>query len=294
MQPSRRSFLFGRKNAPDSPWQRFCQRLARSCSGRVDDGGLDSGVGTARLAPLDVNDVLHAHALCREYGVGLALAGAPQRRPSRHVLWLDPTVALTRLEPLADAPGLWRAEAGVRLEDLQTAGLMQFAGAPGDMSLAEWLAGAASQLCATGHTADAGVLGADIMLADGTRSALGPFGERDVQPLRGATIQKLVPSLFQLMQRPDAQICMAHSRWGAKIRLDALQPCDGAVNLAHLLLGHGGALAWVESLVLVAAPAVAETYPSETEALPPELEAAAARLDAQAKLLFDPDGLLLP
>jgi len=291
MQSARRSFLFGRSLAPATPWSQFCQRLARTCLGRVDDTGEAQEEGrAARLALAGMDDVLRARALCAEYGVRLALAGAGRAAPGGPVLWLDPTVALTRLEPLADSPGLWRAEAGVPVADLLSAGLTQFVDAPVGMTLAGWLADRAADLCATGRTAHAGVLGLDVMLADGTRTALGPFGERDVQPLRSAAVQQLIPRLFELAGGGDAQVCMVLPRWPARVRLDALRPHDGGVNLAHLLLGHAGTLAWVEAAVLAAPRPDPATQP-EAPPVPPACMQAAARLDAAAKSLFDPNDL---
>jgi len=247
MQPSRRAFLLGRKAKPVTPRDEFCQRLMRDCLGRVSHDA-----NTARLAPLGEADIQRACALCGQYGVRLVLAETNISAPDQPVLWLDPTVALARLEPAPNISGQWRAEAGVRLADLLAAGLTQFADAPADMTLAHWLAGPASALCATGCTQDAGVVGLEVVLADGTLTTLGPFGERATEPLRGAAVQRLIPQLFELSRSDDAQLCLAHRHWLPRARLDALHGVD--VNLAHVLLGHGGSLAWVHAAVL-AAPA---------------------------------------
>src|SRR3546814_8185519 len=85
------------------------------------------------------------------------------------------------------------------------------------------------------------------MLADGSNISLGPFGENNKKPLQGARLQQLVPSLFQLAGGAEAQACQSGLRWPARYRLDALLPVPGqTVNLAHLLLGHGGDLGWIE------------------------------------------------
>jgi len=325
MQPSRRSFLFGRRPAGDSAWGRFCARLARSCLGRVEDGGEAGGASIARLAPARPADVMHARELCAQYGVALALAGGAPPDPGRPVLWVDPAVALTGLEPAAGAPGLWRAEAGCPVGELAAAGLAQFGGAEPGMTLAAWLAGPAGRLCPARDTAASGVAALDAVLADGERATLGPFGEHDTLPLRGIAMQRLVPRLFELAAGADAQACLAAPRWPARVRLDALRPADGRVNLGQLLLGHGGTLAWVESALLrpAAQPPDAGTGRDAADdggagedlhaggtggggsqggqhaaaALqhePPDLQAAAARLDARAKALFDPAGALPP
>src|SRR3546814_17245355 len=85
------------------------------------------------------------------------------------------------------------------------------------------------------------------MLVDGSNISLGPFGENNKKPLQGARLQQLVPSLFQLAGGAEAQACQSGLRGPARYRLDALLPVPGqTVNLAHLLLGHGGDLGWIE------------------------------------------------
>jgi len=269
----------------------FCQRLARDCLGQVS-----SDAHTARLGPLSAEDAQRACALCRQYGVQLALYSHrnPHRNPppnppaNQSILWLDPAIALTRLEPLKQTPGCWRAEAGVRLGALQAAGLTQLNGAPADMTLAHWLAGPASALCATGATSVAGIISLEVLLADGTRATFGPFGPHATEPLRGATVQGLIPQLFELARSRDADQCCAHPHWLPRARLDALRADEA--NLAHLLLGHGGTLAWIEAAVLSATPHL-DAHPLASLAAAPELLSAAARLDAAVKRLFDPNGL---
>jgi len=297
MQPSRRAFLLGRsarQHAPATPWDAFCQRLTHDCLGRVSHGAA-MPAQSARLAPLGVADVQRACALCGQYGVQLALIHGEihteKIAPGQPVLWLDPTVALARLEPVVDAPGQWRAEAGVRVADLLAAGLTQFADAPADMTLAHWLAGPASALCATGRTQDAGVVSLEVLLADGTYTTLGSFGERATEPLRGAAVQRLIPQLFELSRGDDAAVCLAHPQWLPRVRLDALHSAD--VNLAHVLLGHGGSLAWVHAAVLTTPAArLAPQAAASTSPVPPELRHTADRLDAAVKSLFDPQHIM--
>jgi hypothetical protein len=152
------------------------------------------------------------------------------------------------------------------------------------MTLAEWLAAPARW--AAGRCADSGVLTVDAMLADGVEETLGPFGEADVQPLRSVTVQRLVPALFQLASGGDAFATRDGDRWLGRYRLDALKPeAPATVNLAHLLLGHGGTLAWVQGVTLADVPPAAQPAPA---AEPPGL--ATTRLDSRVKALFDPDG----
>ena len=285
MQPSRRAFLLGRRPVR-SPWAAFMERLTLLCQGAVRDLG-EAGAGGPRgvLIPARDADVAHARTLCAEYGVTLALDGAEGPFEAVHgpVLRVDPS-AMVGLAPLPEAPGRWRAQPGTTVAALAQAGLRQFAGLPGDMTLAAWLAAPARGRA--GRCADSGLLALDVMLADGIEETLGPFGEADVQPLRSATVQRLVPALFQLASGGDAFATRDGERWLGRYRLDALKPeAPATVNLAHLLLGHGGTLAWVQAVSLADAEPAPQAAESAGE--PPGL--ATTRLDSRVKAQFDPD-----
>ncbi|WP_313621006.1 FAD-binding protein [Achromobacter sp.] len=285
MQPSRRAFLLGRRPV-QTPWAAFVQRLALVCQGQVRDLGEGGTQGaSAILTPARESDVVQARKLCAEYGVVLELEGAagPFASSARPRLRVDPLL-LDGLTRLAGEPSTWRVQPGVRLADLTRAGLRQFADLPGEMTIAQWLAAPAPW--SAGRCAASGLVAADVLLADGVEESLGPFGEADVQPLRSATVQRLVPTLFQLASGGDAFATRDGYHWLGRYRLDALKPeAPATVNLAHLLLGHGGTLAWVQAVVLADAPAWAETGPEpETPGL------ATFRLDGKVKTQFDPDG----
>jgi len=303
------------------------QRLKLLCQGQVNDLG-ENGPGGAQaiLTPARDADVAHARTLCAEYRVVMALEGAtgPYAPSASPRLRIDPSrlAGLARLggdlaSGAAGNPTRWRAQPGVPMAALVQAGLRQFAGFPDAMTLAEWLAAPAPW--PAGRCAASGVLTVDVMLADGVEETLGPFGEADVQPLRTATVQSLVPSLFQLASGGDAFATRDGDHWLGRYRLDALKPeAPATVNLAHLLLGHGGTLAWVQSVTLTDAPAAMEPgfvpvadsglgaglesgrkpeAPSFPPSEPQTPGLATFRLDARVKTLFDPHGrfpLFLP
>ena len=293
MQPSRRAFLMGRRPV-QTPWAAFVQRLALVCRGKVRDLGEGGADGTcAMLTPASGADVVQARKLCAEYRVTLELEGAagPFAPSARPRLRVDPVLltALTRLD--GDAPR-WHAQPGVTVAALASAGLRQFAGLPGDMTLAQWVAAPASW--PAGHCAASGLVAADVLLADGIEETLGAFGETDVQPLRSATVQRLVPALFQLASGGDAFATNDGYHWLGRYRLDALKPVTPAtVNLAQLLLGHGGTLAWLQGAVLVDVPPGDDVRTGAATASRPEPAApglATVRLDGRVKTQFDPDG----
>ena len=278
MQPSRRAFLSGRKPAP-SAWASFCRRLGGACDGVFTASGDNDGVGRARFAPDGHGDMAVAVSLAREYGVVLALTaheGAVTAPPDdRPAVYVDP-VRLDRLTPVfavvqdsrdsqSHAAGLgvqtmpaspvaWDAQPGCPLGVLADAGLTQFEGAPRHRTLAHWLAAPHPEL-APGGSDDTGIVAVEVLLADGTFEALGPFGADATQPLQSATVQALVPVLFQAASSPDGQTCRARRHWPLAYRLDALLPqAPHTVNLGQALLGHGGTLAWVCRVRLIAMP----------------------------------------
>lgn len=293
MQPSRRAFLFGRR-VPRTPWETFRQRLERAAQGPVHE--LEAGpAGRARLVPARIEDVRHARALCVEYGVALLLDGGADAAglAGRPVLHVDPC-GLDSLVP-GPRPGQWLAGPGCTMQTLADAGLEQFRDTPAGTTLAAWLAGPQAWL--PGATAASGLLEIDVLLSDGTAETLGPFGQADLRPLRSATVQRLVPALFQVSTSPDAAACRQHFAWPCRFRLDALLPEPPAdVNLAQLLLGQGGALAWVERALLESraqAPAAPGAEPRPA-AMPAELASAARRLATRVKDAFDPLDLYAP
>ncbi|WP_454691846.1 hypothetical protein [Achromobacter aloeverae] len=251
----------------------------------------------ARWRPVSVADVRVARGLCEEYGVVMALAETRGQAPGRPCLWVDPS-GLDALQRLEDAPPLppaasltsasrWRAGPGVTMARLAEAGLAQFAGLPGEMMVAAWLAGRRHMNGTPGLACPPGLVSVDVMLADGALETLGPFGASGGLPLRSATGQALIPALYMLSGRPGAAWCRGQAAWPARYRLDALNPLPPAeANLAGLLAGHEGALAWIESVVLQAAPAAGS---GQVQATPYPAEARA--LDAHIKDAFDPAGL---
>lgn len=338
MQSSRRAFLFGRQR-PRTSWEAFLQRLTRVVQGPVRNVGGETA-NRARLLPVHREDVRQARALCAEYGIvlrltepvdagravdatGVRLADATaleeaivEKQDSStssqsDVLEVDPS----RLDTLTHDPerGQWLAQPGCLVGELVRSGLPQFRDAPPEWTLAAWLA--ASHAWPSGATAMSGVLGVEVLLADGTTEQLGPFGAADVQPLRSATVQRLVPALFQMASSPDATVCRETRQWPCRYRLDALLPAEPAVvNLAHLLLGHGGSLAWVERVTLTsvaslvpqvdtheavdgsaaqspgAIAGIAPNPPASLVDAPPsgEVRSAARRLQIRIKNAFDP------
>ncbi|WP_143322735.1 hypothetical protein [Candidimonas nitroreducens] len=297
--PSRRSFLMGRRPSRD-PWDNFCQRMRRSIVGTFFDYGAEQGVGSARLVPAEPADVHHARTLCAEYGVLLTLGGVPQgSQPlGQSVLWVEPGREMAACRRLKEGGSQWFVQPGCLLGDLEEAGFRQFADWPSYLTVAAWLADRTLCDWDGGQTHMSGLDHAAVMLADGSTMTLGPFGTDSNQALPNLSAQQLVSSLFELSARTEAQACRRLGPWPARYRLDALLPAEGhTINLSHLVLGQGGALCWVEWVVLnerrmaprpdTGRPDFSTHHDSSED----EAWFFAADLDARVKTLFDPSDL---
>ena len=288
---ARRAFLTGRR-AAQTPWEDFLRRLRRRVRGRVFDFNTSSG--SARLVPEDMADVHSARVLCQEFGIRLALDGVQYgtRMDDRAVLWVEPGVAMSRFERLSDGDPRWFVQPGCLLGDLEEAGLRQFKDLPCHLTVAAWLADREWCDWDAGCTADSGLVHASVLLNDGTQGNLGAFGEASHKPLGTARLQQLIPQLFELSTGDLAGRLGGQGVWPARYRLDALTPRGGGtVNLAHLLLGHGGDLGWVEWVVLDERAAPFAQRPYHERYFRREPGPDAERLDRQVKLMFDALGI---
>ncbi|MDY0308875.1 MAG: hypothetical protein RBR29_03655 [Castellaniella sp.] len=290
--PSRRAFLVGRR--PErSPWDAFLDHLRRIAQGTVHDFSTEAGC--ARLVPGHMQDVYHARSLCMEHGVTLALDGIPSaaRLEDSPVLWIEPGAAMARCERLGPGDPRWFVQPGCLVGDLEQAGLPQFRDQPPHLTVAAWLADRRGCDWDCGDTAASGLVHALVLLADGTQANLGAFGVDNRKPLDNARIQGLIPRLFELASASAAQGLQADGLWNGRYRLDALHPsAGGTVNLAHLLLGHGGELGWVEWLVFderIGQP-VERSYDLRYGRRA-DAGRSVGETDLAVRALFDPDGL---
>lgn len=313
----RRAFLKGRR-PPSNPWEHFCSRLRNTVAGDLSMLDTAHDRHAARLLAKQPADVHHALRLCREFGVCMALDGVPgtASHPGP-VLWLRVGPELGACHRLEPGSSRWFVQPGCLLGQLEAAGLRAFADMPAHLTVAAWVADRTQCNWLTGQTAASGIVHASALLADGTSVSLGAFGTDNRKALDNLRLQTLIPALFRLVSEPDAQLCHERSAWPARYRLDALAPAPGkTLNLSHLLLGHGGDLAWLEWLVIdenLADPAAGAEgllempgldffdddtgsgYGSDLGGQGPcdevNLARAAQELDAAVKALFDPDGV---
>ena len=295
-QPSRRAFLTGRRT-PASPWGQFCARLSRTCVGQVR-WDQNAQTSHAWLEPARAVDVMHAQALCRELGVQLILLNSDAcPDPGRPILWVDSRATWAQLEQVDAGARLWRADAGVTLSVLREKGVgiftESFAMAQADRTLAQWFA-----TSFTGNLMHSSIVQAEVLLADGTLELFGPFGAKASTPLRSLSVQKKIPKLFELAQSPEAALCARCENWPLRYRLDALMPQSGdSLNLAWLFQGHGGSLAWLQTLWLQDSVDRSDHFEqshleqSASEHSSGSISEAAQKLEFAIKQTLDPTGL---
>lgn len=288
---SRRAFLSGR-TIPQSPWAAFCHRLRRDIQGLFLELDSTPGLEQGRLHPGSSADVELARQLAAEYSVQLALGGVPMANPyhTGAVLYLAPDHRMSRCERLEPNSTLWFVQPGCLIGELEAQGFSGLHEVNPGLTVAAWLADRRYHMWPQGFTQLSGVEHAAILLADGTRANLGPFGANNKNPLNSLRLQQMIPALFQLQA---SSVPHPEHYWTARYRLDALQP-DAAygINLAHLLLGHGGDLAWVDWLVLdqqMQALAVPDDWQWP---MPQDMNVAATQdQDEAVRQWFDPVGL---
>jgi hypothetical protein len=250
----------------------------------------------AWLKPARAVDVMHAQALCLEFGVQLILLDSDALGdPARPILWVDSRAEWARLDLVDSAAGLWRADAGVTLWSLNQQEVSLFSHAfdatLAHQTLAQWFASPFE-----GSLMRTGIVQAEVLLADGTLEMLGPFGASASRPLKSLSLQKKIPRLFELAQSPQAALCAQYKQWPLRYRLDGLMPQSGAsFNLAWLLQGHGGSLAWLQALWFqspVPAWVATESLQAPLDQVDPAaVRQAAIELDLSIKQTLDPAGV---
>lgn len=289
---SRRAFLTGRR-VQKSPWETFLSKLRRLVEGKVQDLKTDNGA--ARLIPAAMQDVYRARTLCVEFGITMALDGIQHssRLDDGPLLWVEPGLEMARFNRLGPEDSRWFVQPGCLIGDLEAAGLPQFKDQPPHLTVAAWLADRQTCDWDYGATNNSGVVHALVMLADGTQANLGAFGVNNKKPLGNLRVQNMIPQLFELANSANLDTLQQDNFFNGKYRLDALKPVQAVdINLAHLLLGHGGELGWLEWVVLDAAGAAPieraydVRYGNREQTIKSEHST-----DVAIKNLFDPDGL---
>ena len=244
MQPSRRAFLLGRRPA-QTPWARFMQRLTLLCQGPCATWARPARTARAAGWRPRAGRPGPRPALCAEYGVALALDGAEGTA-------VGPPAGGSREPQRPGPPGRRHAAlAGPARRAAGGAGASRPAAVrrPARRHDAGRMAGGASRL-AGGRCAQSGPGGRRGAGRRGGGKPWGLWRERRTAAALGhvaAAGAGAVPTEHGAGRRRLRR----GGAWAGRYRLDALRPqAPATVNLAHLLLGHGGTLAWVQEVLL--------------------------------------------
>src|SRR5499427_4881941 len=214
------------------------------------------------VAPRSVKEAEYALALAREEGVSVLPRGAGTSQAGQavnHAIILDCSKYLDHLIELDVAgrrcvvePGIVLDELNRRLKphglwfpvDISTSSRATIGGMVGNNSC-----GARS--LRYGNTRE-NVLSIDAVLADGTRAHFGRIGEADVD-VPPALIRDLLAIAAREADEIKRQFPKVQRRVGG-YNLDALVPGRNDVNLAHLLVGSEGTLAFSTRIELKLSP----------------------------------------
>lgn len=285
--PSRRAFLGG-KTPELSNWDHCIQQLQRRIQGKWLVLDAEQAVLTVQV----ISDLHHARQLCHAFGVSLYLWGTKFETSDiiEPVLWIDMS-ALDQLVPVDGNKNQWFMQGGVRLAQLTAVGFHGLEDLPDNLMVANWLADAQYHRYPLADLSHSGLVHASLLMADGTVGSLGAFGADNTKPLNTATLRQTVPRLFQLACSEMAQQLLSKPYWFGRYRLDLFHRQNQALNLAHLLLGHGGDLGILEWVVIdktdFKRPA-SVANPTHIDSLD---MIHTQELDAAVKQIFDPEFL---
>ncbi len=223
------------------------------------------------LVPANEDDVAIALELCRELRVPVLPRGAgssqcgqtvgaalviDHSKSLNHVVSFDKAAMTVNVEPgiVLDALNAWLKPHGLWFPvDVSTSAQATLGGMAGNNSCG-------SRSIAYGNMVH-NVVAIDALLADGTDAWFGPEAEMD---MRAPRVRELLEGLRAIATRErdeiEARVPKVMRRVGG-YNLDVYHPqserpytADGSVNLAHLLVGSEGTLAWTRALTLQLAP----------------------------------------
>lgn len=289
---SRRAF-FGGKTPELSQWDQLLLQLRRKTQGQLRLLEQEEHAEQAIFSPSVMTDLHHVRQLCHACGISLylwACADQPLNDPLGPVLWLDMR-DLNQLMPVDQEKTQWFMQAGVCMGQLKEVGFDAVQSLPDELTVANWLADSRHHSYALSKLSESGLIHASLLSVEGSVNSLGPFGSQNTKPLNTAFLRQLVPQLFELASTEAAQALLKQPHWLGRYRLDMFDANYHHLNLAHLLLGHGGDLGVVEWVVIDKNQLRTPPKLTVTESTDSVLHIAAQEIDGAVKQLFDPDGL---
>ena len=223
------------------------------------------------LVPRSMDDVRHAIAICRELAVPVLARGAGSSQCGQTVgaaLVIDHSKHLNRIVAVDREAMTATVEPGLVLDALNAALRPHGLWFPVDVSTSAQatLGGMAgnnscgSRSIAYGNMVH-NVLAIDAILADGTEARFGPLAQMDRKPGRVADLVRGLEAIGAREREEIERTVPKVMRRVGGYNIDIFVPqserpytADGRVNLAHLLVGSEGTLAWTRELTLKLAP----------------------------------------
>ena len=219
------------------------------------------------VTPRTIEEAERAIALARDEGVTVLPRGGGSSQAGQTVnssLVIDCSKHLTRILDLDVAGHRCRVEPGIVLDDLNRALKPHGLWFPVDVSTASraTIGGMTANNSCGGRSLRYGntrenVLSIDAMLADGSKAHFGPVAA-DLSDLPAdSPLKPLASALFALGAREANEVAARFPKVQRRVggyNIDALVPGRNDINLAHILVGSEGTLAFSTAIELKLSP----------------------------------------
>jgi FAD/FMN-containing dehydrogenase/Fe-S oxidoreductase len=219
------------------------------------------------VIPRTIEEATRAIEICRVEGVAVTARGGGSSQAGQTVnnaVIVDCSKHLTRILDLDVAGGCVRVEPGIVLDDLNRALKPHGLWFPVDVSTASraTIGGMTANHSCGGRSLRYGntrenVIAIDAMLADGARAHFGPVAA-DLSDLPASSpLRPLAADLFALGRREADEVAARFPKVQRRVggyNIDALVPGRNDVNLAHILVGSEGTLAFSTAIELKLSP----------------------------------------
>jgi FAD/FMN-containing dehydrogenase/Fe-S oxidoreductase len=219
------------------------------------------------VMPATIEEAERAIAICREEGVPVTARGGGSSQAGQtvnHSVILDCSKRLNRVLELDVEGRRCRVEPGIVLDDLNRVLKQHGLWFPVDVSTASraTIGGMTANNSCGGRSLRYGntrenVLAIDALLADGAKAHFGPVA-RDLSDIPdNSPLKPLARDLFALGAREKDEIAARFPKVQRRVggyNIDALVPGRNDVNLAHILVGSEGTLAFSTAIELKLSP----------------------------------------
>jgi FAD/FMN-containing dehydrogenase/Fe-S oxidoreductase len=221
------------------------------------------------VVPRSLDEAERAIAICRAEGVSVLPRGGGSSQAGQTVnssVVVDCSKYLTRILDIDVSGRRARVEPGIVLDDLNRALKPHGLWFPVDVSTASraTIGGMAANNSCGGRSLRYGntrenVLSIDALLADGSKAHFGPVAaDLSDMPAR-SPLRPLALDLLAIARREAGEIAARFPKVQRRVggyNLDALAPGRNDLNLAHILVGSEGTLAFSTAIELKLSPAL--------------------------------------